>query len=79
MNTIRVPEGVDGAALSKFAMDTYSLEIAGGLGPTVGKVWRIGLMGYNAKPQNVELVLAAFKHSLAAQGWKYSTLNGSSL
>jgi aspartate aminotransferase-like enzyme len=25
-------------------MDTYSLEIAGGLGPTVGKVWRIGLM-----------------------------------
>eukprot|EP00877_Chromochloris_zofingiensis_P003269 jgi/Chrzof1/12943/Cz07g13110.t1 len=79
VNTIRVPEGVDGAALSKFAMDTYSLEIAGGLGPTVGKVWRIGLMGYNAKPQNVELVLAAFKHSLAAQGWKYSTLNGSSL
>jgi hypothetical protein len=39
-----VPEGVDWAALCKNAMDKYNLEIAGGLGPTAGKVWRIGIM-----------------------------------
>lgn len=34
----RVPEGVDWAAVIKHAMDKYSVELAGGLGPTVGKV-----------------------------------------
>lgn len=38
---LQVPEGVDWAALVKNAMDTYSVEIAGGLGPTVGKVSQI--------------------------------------
>lgn len=69
VNTVAVPDGIDGAALSKFAMDRYTVEIAGGLGPTLGKVWRVGIMGYNAKPANVELVLAAFRDGLAAQGW----------
>lgn len=41
VNTIKVPEGVDWAALVKNAMDKFNLEIAGGLGPTVGKVWRV--------------------------------------
>lgn len=68
VNTIKVPEGVDWAAVVKNAMDKYSLEIAGGLGPTAGKVWRIGIMGYNARPQNVELVLTAFKDGLKQQG-----------
>jgi alanine-glyoxylate transaminase/serine-glyoxylate transaminase/serine-pyruvate transaminase len=45
VNTIKVPEGVDWAAVCKEAMDTYAVEIAGGLGPSVGKVWRVGLMG----------------------------------
>lgn len=31
---------------------------------------RVGLMGYNAKPSNVELVLAAFKDGLRQQGWE---------
>lgn len=68
VNTIKVPEGVDWAAVVKNAMDKYEVEIAGGLGPTAGKVWRIGVMGYNAKPQNIELVLAAFKDGLQKQG-----------
>ena len=40
----QVPEGVDALALCKNAMDKYSVEIAGGLGPTAGKVWRVGIM-----------------------------------
>lgn len=70
VNTIKVPEGVDWAAVSKNAMDKYNVEIAGGLGPTVGKVWRVGLMGaYNARPATVELVLAAFRDGLQQQGF----------
>jgi alanine-glyoxylate transaminase/serine-glyoxylate transaminase/serine-pyruvate transaminase len=68
VNTIKVPEGVDWAAVVKNAMDKYNLEIAGGLGPTAGKVWRIGIMGYNARPQNVALVVEAFKDGLKQQG-----------
>lgn len=68
VNTIKVPEGVDWAALIKNAMDTYSVEIAGGLGPSMGKVWRVGIMGYNARPQNVELVLQCFRDGLKKQG-----------
>ncbi|EFN60011.1 hypothetical protein CHLNCDRAFT_48400 [Chlorella variabilis] len=65
-----VPAGVDWAALCKHAMDAYGVEVSGGLGPTAGKVWRVGLMGYNAKPANVELVLVAFRTGLAKQGYK---------
>ena len=68
VNTIKIPEGVDWAAVVKNAMDKYNLEIAGGLGPTAGKVWRIGIMGYNARPQNVALVVEAFRDCLAQQG-----------
>lgn len=25
-------------------MDVYNVEISGGLGPSVGKVWRVGIM-----------------------------------
>lgn len=42
MNTIKVPEGVDWAAVTQDAMSEYAVEIAGGLGPSAGKVWRIG-------------------------------------
>ena len=65
---LQVPDGVDWAAVVKNAMDTYSVEIAGGLGPTVGKVWRVGIMGYNAKPQNIALVIEAFRDGLKKQG-----------
>ncbi|CAL5222062.1 g4362 [Coccomyxa viridis] len=69
VNTIKVPEGVDCLVLCKNAMDKYSVEIAGGLGPSAGKVWRVGIMGYNAQLTNVELVLTAFKDGLAQQGF----------
>ena len=32
---------MDWAAVCKLAMDKYNVEIAGGLGPTVGRVWRV--------------------------------------
>jgi alanine-glyoxylate transaminase/serine-glyoxylate transaminase/serine-pyruvate transaminase len=64
----QVPDGVDAIALVKNAMDTYKVEIAGGLGPSTGKAWRVGLLGYNAQPQNVKLVLEVFRDGLQKQG-----------
>ena len=43
------------------------MEIAGGLGKLAGKVWRIGLMGYNAKRENALLCAAALNSALEAQ------------
>lgn len=68
VNTIKVPEGVDPVALVNHAMTKYNLEIAGGLGPSAGKVWRVGILGANAKPANITLVLEAFKSGLKEQG-----------
>ena len=40
------------------------VEIAGGLGPSAGKVWRIGVMGQNATEDKVDRVLAALRDAL---------------
>ena len=42
----------------------YRIEISGGLGQLAGKIWRIGVMGYNATPENVKLLLRAMKDAL---------------
>jgi alanine-glyoxylate transaminase/serine-glyoxylate transaminase/serine-pyruvate transaminase len=65
LTTVRVPEGVDAKAVSKQLLNDYNLEIGNGLGELAGKVWRIGLMGYNSQPQNVDRVLDALKTVLA--------------
>lgn len=69
-STRQVPDGVDWAKLVGNAMDTYSLELAGGLGPTAGQIWRVGLLGFNATAANTQLVLDAFKDGLKKQGVK---------
>lgn len=48
-------------------MDKYSVEIAGGLGPSAGKVWRVGIMGANANPACVAMVHKAFEDGLKQQ------------
>jgi alanine-glyoxylate transaminase / serine-glyoxylate transaminase / serine-pyruvate transaminase len=47
----QIPEGVDFAALIKNAMDVYNVEISGGLGPSIGKVWRVGIMVISRHPR----------------------------
>jgi alanine-glyoxylate transaminase/serine-glyoxylate transaminase/serine-pyruvate transaminase len=64
VTTIKVPEGLDWKAVTKHAMEKFDIEIAGGLGLTAGRVFRIGLMGYNAYPEKVDRVLAALKDSI---------------
>ena len=66
VNTIKIPEGVDWKKVCEHAMATKNLEIGGGLGPTMGKVFRIGIMGYNARPENIALTINAFRDGLQA-------------
>lgn len=71
LNAVRVPEGVDEARVRKELLTRFGIEIGAGLGAFKGKVWRIGLMGYGARPQNVYLVLSALEQLLAEQGCKF--------
>jgi len=66
LTTVRIPEGVDGKAFSRHLLDSFGIEVGGGLGDLAGKVWRIGLMGYNSTPENVDRLLAIFESELPA-------------
>jgi alanine-glyoxylate transaminase/serine-glyoxylate transaminase/serine-pyruvate transaminase len=66
---IRVPDGVDDARIRKELLAEYGIEIAGGLGPFAGKIWRVGVMGHSASRNNIVLFLAALESLLARQGY----------
>jgi len=63
LTSIAVPEGVDAKQVQSFLMENYGIEVAGGLGQLAGKIWRVGLMGYNARQVNVKLLLTALKEA----------------
>lgn len=48
----------------KRLLNEYNIEIGGGLGDLVGKIWRIGLMGESSRKTNVLLLLAALEEIL---------------
>ncbi|XP_077344589.1 alanine--glyoxylate aminotransferase isoform X2 [Lithobates pipiens] len=64
VTTIQVPAGYEWKDITTYIMRKYSIEITGGLGPSAGKVLRIGLMGYNATKANVDRVLEALRDAL---------------
>lgn len=65
LNAVRVPEGVDEAAVRKKMLADFNTEIGAGLGPLKGKIWRVGLMGENSRKEVVETFLAALDKCLA--------------
>jgi alanine-glyoxylate transaminase/serine-glyoxylate transaminase/serine-pyruvate transaminase len=68
LNAVRVPAGVDDLSVRKRLLLEFGIEIGGGLGDFKGKAWRIGLMGYNSKPNSVYQVLAALEQCLTGMG-----------
>jgi len=64
LTTVEVPENINWKGVVDHLMIKYKIEIAGGLGPTAGKIWRIGLMGYNSTSENVDKCLSAMKEAL---------------
>jgi alanine-glyoxylate transaminase/serine-glyoxylate transaminase/serine-pyruvate transaminase len=67
LTTVRIPEGVDEFKIRQQLLKNYNIEIAGGLGELKGKVWRIGLMGYSSRAENVLLLLTALERVLGKQ------------
>jgi alanine-glyoxylate transaminase/serine-glyoxylate transaminase/serine-pyruvate transaminase len=65
LNAVKVPDGVDEAAVRSFLLNNFNLEIGAGLGPLAGKIWRIGLMGASSTPKHVDLCLEGMKAALA--------------
>jgi alanine-glyoxylate transaminase / serine-glyoxylate transaminase / serine-pyruvate transaminase len=64
LTTVCIPDGVDGKAIAKQLLTEHNIEIGGGLGELAGKVWRVGLMGYNSRPESVDRLVSALKQVL---------------
>jgi alanine-glyoxylate transaminase/serine-glyoxylate transaminase/serine-pyruvate transaminase len=68
LNAVRVPDGVDEAAVRRHLLDEFNIEIGAGLGPLAGKIWRVGLMGASSSPRLIVLLRGAMESALAKQG-----------
>jgi len=64
LNAIYIPDGVDDVKVRNYLLNHYNLEIGAGLGDFAGKAWRIGIMGYAARNENVALCLTALEDAL---------------
>ena len=64
LTTVRIPTGVDGKAIARQLLNEHNIEIGGGLGELAGKVWRVGLMGFNSRKESVDQLLAALRQVL---------------
>jgi alanine-glyoxylate transaminase/serine-glyoxylate transaminase/serine-pyruvate transaminase len=65
LTTAWLPEGADDATLRKALLETYGIEVGGGLGEFAGKAWRIGLMGNSARERSVTTLLGALRELLS--------------
>jgi alanine-glyoxylate transaminase/serine-glyoxylate transaminase/serine-pyruvate transaminase len=59
LNAVSIPAGIDDATVRGRLLADYDLEIGAGLGPLAGKIWRIGLMGWSSRPQNILYCISA--------------------
>ena len=68
VTAVNIPAGIEDAKVRRQLLDEFNIEIAGGLGPIKGKIWRVGLMGYSCQETNILLFLAAMEKTLLDQG-----------
>ncbi len=67
LTSVRLPESVKKAgegAVRRKLLDDHEIEVGGGLGALAGEIWRIGLMGENARRENVARLLEALSKEL---------------
>lgn len=64
LTTLRLPDGLDEAAVRARLLSQEGIEVGGGLGPLAGKIWRIGLMGENARTEVVDRLMSALNRQL---------------
>ena len=77
LTAVRIPDGISDTDIRSKLLQDYNIEIGGGLGELRGKIWRIGLMGENARESIVFNLLSALEESLDDFG--YEVAFGSSL
>ena len=64
LTSVRLPEPVRSrgdAAVRARLLEEFGIEVGAGLGPLAGEIWRIGLMGENARPEIVDRLLEALR------------------
>ncbi len=64
LNLVKIPKGIDEVQVRGRLLSDFNLEIGAGLGVLAGKAWRIGLMGYGARAENVALCVHALQQVL---------------
>jgi len=72
LNAVYIPAGINDLDVKRILLDNYNygIEIGGDLGEFKGKVWRIGLMDYTSKKENVIFLLSTLEEILASLGYK---------
>ncbi|MFC4222391.1 pyridoxal-phosphate-dependent aminotransferase family protein [Lysinibacter cavernae] len=65
LTSVKVPDGVDSVAVRNYLLSRFDIEIGSGVKEFASTVWRIGLMGPNASPASVTLLLGALKEAIA--------------
>ncbi|MCC6765821.1 MAG: alanine--glyoxylate aminotransferase family protein [Deltaproteobacteria bacterium] len=69
LSSVRIPAGVDDAAVRRALLEEDRIEIGGGLGPLKGQTWRIGLMGESSTDASVRRLLTALGRVLPRHGF----------
>ena len=69
LTTAVIPDGVEDTKVRTRLLEDYNIEIAGGLGDTRGRIWRIGLMGDSCREPNVLALLSALERILPGEGF----------
>lgn len=68
LNTLKLPESVTSAGEAEIRgrlLEREGIEVGGGLGKLAGSIWRVGLMGENARPEIVNRLIEALERQLA--------------
>jgi (S)-ureidoglycine-glyoxylate aminotransferase len=65
---VHIPPGVDDEPVRRQLLDEFGVEIATSFGPLRGRLWRIGLMGFNAELSAAVTVLSGLEHVLRSRG-----------
>jgi alanine-glyoxylate transaminase/serine-glyoxylate transaminase/serine-pyruvate transaminase len=68
LNAVRLPDGLEDAAVIDHVLESYDLEIAAGLGDLSGEILRVGCMGHGARPETVTLVVSALADAFESLG-----------
>jgi len=65
---VEIPDGIDGDGARAALLRDYGIEIGTSFGPLHGRIWRVGVMGYNARRDTVLTTLAALEQVLRRGG-----------